>query len=75
MVKTPNQGSAFGSGGPDPDSAEPGCRAAGTVLGLEFKGLARLGLKVCKLTFTKISGRIISTDECGNLSTKNNHNL
>ena len=53
---TPNQGSAFGSGGPEPDRAEPGFRAAGTGLGLDVNGLAGLGLKVCGLTLTKISG-------------------
>ena len=30
-----NQGSAFGSDGPEPDRVEPGFRAAGTGLGLD----------------------------------------
>ena len=48
------QGSAFGSGGPGPGQAEPGFRAAGTGL----------GLKVCGLTITEISGSAQKKLEC-----------
>ena len=44
MTLFENQGSVFGSGGP-----EPGFRAAITGLGLDVNGLAGLGLKVCAL--------------------------
>ena len=51
-----NQGSAFGSGGPETDRAERGFRVSSIGLGLDVNGLTGLGLKVCGLTLTKISG-------------------
>ena len=47
-----NQGSAFGSGRPEPDRAQPDFRAAGVGLGLEITGLTGLGLEVCGLNLT-----------------------
>ena len=44
----------MGSGGPDPDRAEPGFQGAGSGLGLNVNGLAGLKLKVCVLTGNKI---------------------
>ena len=52
------QESAFGSGGPEPDRAEPGFQATGTGLGLDINRPAGLGLKVCGLNIRLSQPRV-----------------